>query len=152
GMMRVWRALRRRIDAVNNSWNQWVLGYGPENQSRLLARLGLNAERFGTVAAVLCGVVFALFAGVALWLGRRRRTVDPAARAYEQFCNKLALRGLVRAANEGPLDYAARVARARPQYADPAARVTSLYIKMRYAPGGHDPDELGKLRRAVAAL
>lgn len=152
GVMKLWRSLRRRADAVNNAWNQWVLGYGPENQGRLLRHLGLDARDFGKLTAVLCAVVFALFASVALWLGRRRKALDPAARAYEQFCRKLAGRGVTRAMNEGPLDYAARVAAERPQYASAAARVTALYVGLRYAPGGSDPERLGALRRAVATL
>ena len=35
--------LRHEWDTVNNLWNQWALGYGPDRQQELLAKIGRNA-------------------------------------------------------------------------------------------------------------
>ena len=39
----IFRNLRHGWDTVNNTWNQWVLGYGPARQRSLLASVGIDA-------------------------------------------------------------------------------------------------------------
>ncbi|MBT6275409.1 MAG: DUF3488 domain-containing transglutaminase family protein, partial [Chromatiales bacterium] len=41
---RLWRRIRLGWDSANDSWNQWVLSYGPTSQRRFLSALGLNAN------------------------------------------------------------------------------------------------------------
>ena len=47
-------ALRLRLDALQNAWNQWVIGYDFARQQSLLSRLGLGevGESGGAVAGV----------------------------------------------------------------------------------------------------
>ncbi len=72
-----------------------------------------------------------LFAGLR-W--RRRWVRDPVARAWQQFCARLARRGLARGAHEGPLAFAERVAMHRPELAMPASEIGKLYAALRYGP------------------
>ena len=59
--VRVWRFNR---EAVQNSWNQWVLSYSQERQRALVEMLGL-APRWESVATVLAVIVGVLVAGMA---------------------------------------------------------------------------------------
>ena len=52
--------------------------------------------------------------------------------AYLRFCEKLQRAGLPRDPAEGPLDYARRLARARPDLEAPAGAITRLYVALRY--------------------
>ncbi len=143
-----WRRLRQSWDAVNHRWNEWVLGYGPERQRRFLSRLGLDAGEWTQLAAVLAVSIGLILGAVALWLVRPARKGDPFARAYARFCRKLARAGIERSPAEGPVDFAARVARERPALAEAAARVTRLYVDARYAGAAADARELDRAVRA----
>jgi transglutaminase-like putative cysteine protease len=146
---RAWRNLRQGWEALNNAWNEWVLGYGPERQRRLLSRLGIDGTDFARLAVWLIFCVLALLAGTALLLAQRPRTRDPAVRSYRKFQKKLARAGLERGRGEGPLDFAGRVAGARPDLAAQVSRITHLYVSIRYA---RDGGNLRMLNRAVSDL
>src|SRR5262249_23948979 len=87
----------------------------------------------------------------ALTLRARGRNADPAARAWAAWCRKLARAGLPRGASEGPADYAARVARARPDLAAARAAVARLDIPLRHAPAAA-PESLPQLLQQVKAF
>ncbi len=143
---RAWRNLRHGWEALNNAWNEWVLGYGPERQRRLLNQFGIDTS-FARLTIWLIFCALALLAGTSLLLARRPRTRDPALRAYRKFQKKLARMGLERVQGEGPLDFAQRVIRARPDLAAPVSRITEIYVSIRYAREGGDARVL---HRAVA--
>ncbi len=146
---RAWRNLRHGWEALNNAWNEWVLGYGPERQRRLLNQFGIDSTSFTRLAVWLIFCVLALLAAISLLLARRPRTRDPAVRAYRRFQRKLARAGLDRAPGEGPLDFSQRVIRARPDLSAEVQRITELYVSIRYAREGGDGRDLS---RAVAAF
>ncbi len=144
-----WRWLRQSIDAANNSWNQWVLGYDARRQARLLRQFGLDSRNyFGIAIALSVGIGLAL-AGVFWWLLRQRRKPDRAIALYGQFCAELAKRGMVRRSSEGPMDFAGRVIRARPALAEPVTHVTRLYVDVRY---GFRSEALEELAQSVRTL
>lgn len=127
--------LRNTWDAANNGWNQWVLAYGPELQARFFSVMGLHYGNWGELALVLLLLIGALLAAIALvlWWRHHPAPAAPVVRAYARFCAKLARQGLPRAPHEGPLDYAQRVCRLRPELAAQVNTITSLYIQLRYA-------------------
>jgi transglutaminase-like putative cysteine protease len=144
----VLRQMRLTWDSLANGWNQWVLGYTPERQRSLLTRVGLDDATWRTLAALLLaatGLVILLLAFITL---RRLkvRVHDPVVRAYLAFCRKLGAKGLARESSEGPLDYAARIARTRPELADVVRDFIGLYVGLRY--GGAQPgDDVAKLKK-----
>ena len=147
-VQRLWRKLRQGWDAVNNRWNLWVLGYGPSRQQQFLAKFGIDARRYGELAFILLGCISVLMLGISIWLVRGRlKATDPLARIYARYCRKLARLGVSRRGAEGPIDFAARVGRERPDLEPATREITSLYIGMRYGTLAPDP---AKLRRAVA--
>lgn len=126
--------LRLNLDALNNQWNQWVLGYNTERQFALLTALGMQEVTWQKLAMnMLFGVallvsVFALF-----MLHRLRlRETDAVQAAYLKFCKKLERAQLVRAPHEGAQDFAGRAAKQQPQHAAAIANITAQYIALRY--------------------
>ena len=142
-----WR-MRSAWDALNTAWSEYVVGFGPELQQRLLHRLGL--ARVGPVTSALLMVALLIGVGVLVFvlaLARlKTRHEDPAHRLYRRWCRRIARRGPAREPCEGPLDFAERVARESPRRAESAAVVTALYIAVRY---GGNSAALPALRRHV---
>lgn len=136
-------------DSVDNAWNQWVLSYGPQLQLQLLAGLGFGNLSWLGMATDLAVAVIALLALGFLYMAWRNRPPpsDPVVRLYREFCTKLERLGLSRALNEGPLDFAERIARARPDLATRVRRITRMYIALHY--GGADRTHRHKLQTLV---
>ncbi len=151
-LLRSWQELRASWDAVNHTWNQWVLGFDQERQRDLLRRLGLGDLQWRGMVGVLftmLAVVLGVVSAYLLW--PRRDKADPAARLYERFCRKLGRCGLPRDRNEGPRAYAKRIIAARPELSIPVRRITDLYTRVRYA--GEDPERwLPRLKEQVQAF
>ena len=145
------RQARLTWDSLSNSWNQWVLGYNPERQRSLLSRVGIDDATWRTLTVILIaatGIIMLLLALITL---RRLRTAvrDPVRLAYNRFCAKLGRRGLPRDPAEGPLDYAARLARLRPDLAPGIAAITQLYVALRYGAYA-DSQALQEFKREVS--
>ncbi|KAB2922348.1 MAG: DUF3488 domain-containing protein [Candidatus Contendobacter sp.] len=139
------RQLALGWDTLNNSWNEWVLAYGPDRQKEFLSGLGFGPADWGgmTVAMMVALSGFGvLYAG---WRWRSRLARDPVARAWQRFCARLARHGLARGATEGPLDFAGRVAVQRPELAESVREIARLYAALRYGPVA-PPERVRQLR------
>lgn len=134
GDFEVLRKLRFTWDLMANTWNQWVLGYTPERQRRLLTGMGIDDTTWYSLTITMLALAGVIVVILAAFMLRRLKTRvhDPARAAYLRFCEKLRRKGLPRAADEGPVDYAYRLERARPDLALPVAAITRLYVKLRY--------------------
>ncbi len=128
------RALRDRVDAVNNSWNQWVLGYNPARQQALVASLGFGDTGWQSLTALMAGSCAVVMGGLTLWALRRMRPGDAIDRSWSRVCRRLAASGHPRHAWEGPLDYAGRLAREAPETAPELALIAADYARLRYGP------------------
>ena len=126
--------IRLQLSAISHYWDTWVVGYTPSMQMQFLRRL-IPDLSFTMLGGLLLGVFFVVFGviGAALLLKRSTAVLSPADREYRRFCQALARLGIVRAIGEGPTDFAARVARERPDLATQAGAVTSAYVAVNYA-------------------
>ena len=145
--------LRFNLDALAFQWNQWVLGYNPERQFAFLTRLGMEAITWQKMALNMLAYVALLVGLIALFMLRRLtvRHNDAAQALYLKFCRKLKKAGVVRAAHEGPQDFAARAILLKPQHADAIRDITARYLALRYG-GQADTGALSALRRVIAAF
>ena len=146
------RDLRNRWEAANNTWNQWVLGYNPQRQREVLSRLGWpdpDWRSMTALLAVLCGLALLV---VALWTLPGRRRDDPVQRAWQAYCAQLGRRGIIRADWEGPLDFAQRVAREKPELATLTSEAARHYAELRYGDGDSDGEPLRRLQQCVQRL
>ena len=138
-------------DAINTTWQRWVLDYGRDRQQELLARLGLRGATPFIMVGILAAIVIVLLIAYALSGRRRAPGYDPVRRAYLDFCRKLARAGAVRAANEGALAFAERSAALLPQSANHIHEISNLYIRLRYG-GLTDQEAQQELKARVAGF
>lgn len=103
--------LRGNLDALANSWNQWVLGYSPTRQQSLIGSLGLGNVDWVMLTLLMFGGGTAVMALTMIPLLGRRAPMAPIDRLYLRFCRRLARHGVVRALNEGPRSLRERIAR-----------------------------------------
>ena len=143
------RTLQFRWEAINNTWNQYVLGYNPQRQREFLGRLGLpNADwrHLAISLAVVCGI---LLLAVSTWALYQRPRHDPAARLWQKALRRLARRQVNCAPWETPLALARRLEHEQPAVAPAVREVVDAYLQVRYS---RFPDDLTKLRAAIARL
>ena len=142
--------LRAMWEAVNNSWNQWVLNYTQSRQLDLLKALGFEAPSWQDLTMVLGFlIIFAALAGMA-WSLWERSQHDPWLRLLARARQRLARAGLVLPPTLPPRAMAERV---QAQFGAPAAAVADWLLRLerlRYAP---QPDtEWSHLRREFNTL
>jgi transglutaminase-like putative cysteine protease len=99
--VRVVRRLRFNWEAMENSWNQWVLSYSAQQQMSLLDRLGFepNWRVLGILLAIAVSIVAIALAVVSL---RHRVSRDPLAELEARFRSRLERAGLRVSPAEGP--------------------------------------------------
>lgn len=131
------RQLYLGLDALNNGWNQWVLGYDQQRQRELLSWLYGNGIGMREVVQAMVAALALLLCGSMLaWLRGGRHGGHRLDRAFLRFEAKLGRRGLRRRSWEGALDYAARAARALPQRAEAIRAIAADYVAQRYGRAG----------------
>jgi transglutaminase-like putative cysteine protease len=147
-LAKIWEQLYNSWDAINNSWNQWVLAYGPTRQAELLKRLGLKNIDWRGMTILLVIIIAIILFSYALWMFLRPYSSksDPAQQLYLRFCKKLAQQGLTRHLSEGPLDFANRVKMDRPDLSHKIQQIVEIYLQIRYR---SKFQKLAKLRLAV---
>jgi transglutaminase-like putative cysteine protease len=136
-------------DAANAKWNEWILGYGPENQERFMDWLGMDDPDWRKMLLTLVAIVTGLTMLISLVLMLRYRPPpkDRAAILYGKFVRKS---GLQPATGETPRVFAARVQRDSLLHPESVRSITETYLDLRYGPP--DPALLQRLESDVAAL
>jgi transglutaminase-like putative cysteine protease len=121
-------------DALNNRWQQWVIGYNQGRQNALLKALGLEQLGWHGLVALLIGVlVFALLVIGVLLLVRFPRPGNRITRYYRRFLHKLGRKGINKGTAETPRQFSQRAARLQPALADHIEQITQDYLLLRYA-------------------
>ena len=142
--------LRAVWEAVNNSWNQWVLNYTQSRQMDLLKALGFESPSWQDLTTVLGTLVIAAALGGMGWSLWERSQHDPWLRLLARARQRLARAGLPLPETLPPRAMAERV---RAQFGAPADAVADWLLRLerlRYAP--HPGTELGTLRREFRTL
>jgi transglutaminase-like putative cysteine protease len=145
------RKLYLNWDAVNNGWNQWVLGYNQQRQLELLSRLTGSRLTWQDLALALMTSVAAIVLAISYVLLRgRRQKLEPLQRLYAEFLHKLKSAGLRRLPQEGPQDFGKRAAQRLPAQAAVINEITETYLRLRYRKA--DPQTLQELRRKIKSF
>lgn len=134
-------------DSLNARWNEWVLGYGAESQSRFLEWLGMERPGWRKMMLTLVVCVVLVLAGISLLLLRRNRPPrpDPAARLFQRFTGKVGIRP---ATGETAQAYALRITSAGRGLPRETNRVVRAYLAARY--GRPSSQSIAVLESAVA--
>ena len=146
-----------RMNQLWDGFNQWwqgnVVEFNLRTQLDFLSRLGIESPQWEHL-----GWAFAL--GMTLWIAwvaiTLRRSVarirpDRVARAWLRATRKLERVAPARFTHEGPLDFAQRIAAARPDLAAQVAALAARYCRLRFGPVAAG-DELAALEREVRQL
>jgi transglutaminase-like putative cysteine protease len=135
--------------AVNAWWQDQVIGFNFTQQLNLIGRLGFGGAQWQALVWLL-GIGGALWLALVAWSLRPRTWVraDPLSRSWRRLERKLGHSVAPRASYEGPVAYAERVGRARPELAASLGALARRYARLRYGPGA-SPAELQRFRRAV---
>ncbi|MFD1730947.1 DUF4129 domain-containing transglutaminase family protein [Deinococcus malanensis] len=137
--------LRLRLDAVQNRWNEWVVGYDSAQQRDLLTRAGLGDVGSVPYLVVLPLLLTLAFVPAFLLQRAQARPKDPAARSLHDLGARL---GVPRAPGETVTAYLERAAARHPHLREQLGEVRAAYHTARYAAG--DPAAaLQDLRLAV---
>jgi len=140
------RDARHRWEALNNAWNQQILGYDTNRQRELLSRFGFNADwrTLATALGLACALILLI---VTAWALRRRVHPPPAIRLWHRAQRRI---GLHCAPGETPLAFASRVRAMDPALAACFDPVVRQFLLARYAP--EDKTCLAALAAAVNRL
>lgn len=133
-------------DALNARWNEWILGYGPENQLKFMQWLGMNKPDWQKMLSTLLALVTIGIICISILLVRRNRPPkrDPAAVLYAVFTRKA---GLPLHKGETPQRYAKRLSQRPGLEPEHVERITTHYLAARY--GLPDDWALQELQSAV---
>jgi transglutaminase-like putative cysteine protease len=151
---RPWLAdTRLRLDALRLLWRERILRFDQGSQEKLLTLLRIP-EPDGQKLVLVLAAGLTLGLAWLTWQVRRElkpRPKDPLIRAYDRLCRKLAAAGLPRMAHEAAENFAARVARERPDLAAGVIALCGRYSALRYAPQAAG-DSAARFTAAVRAF
>ncbi len=136
-------------DAVNNGWNQWIIGFNEKRQSVLLSSLGMPDITWRGMTILLFVLMSVVLLVVGFYLLRgNEQTRDPVLTLYQQFQKKLIPIGFEKQQQESALRFAARVNSARMDLVTEVNTITRLYNRLRYT--AHPPGYLyDKFKTAI---
>jgi len=122
-------------DAINNRWNQWVLGYNNKKQKAFFTAIGIEEISWQGLSQLLFGfltLLTAILAFVVFSNKTKNKTKDEAQEAYLKFLNKMKKQGLIKRESEGADDFAKRAIKKLPQHKTKITAISRLYQKLRY--------------------
>ena len=147
--------LRAAWEAMNNSWNQWVLNYTQGRQLDLLKNLGFRSPSWADLAYVLIGVVVLVSLIGAAWTLWERQQHDPWLRLLQRARARLKAQGLDSSDRTPPRELAHRVQQ-HWGASDAARRVAQWLLQLeaqRYGrPGAADTPTLATLQTEFRQL
>jgi len=128
-------------EALNAWWQDRVIGFNFAKQLSLLGRIGFGDADWQSFGLLLGGgsALWMLWLGWSLRGGWRWARPDALARAWELFCRRAARGGVERAAHEGPLAFAQRMAQSQPAAAAQIVGLARRYADLRYGLPAGDP-------------
>jgi protein-glutamine gamma-glutamyltransferase len=148
--------LRAMWEALNNSWNQWVLNYNQTTQLNLLKDIGFESPSWEDLSYVLLGLVVLASLVGALWTLWERSRRDPWLRLLHRASKRARAAGVAVAPNSPPRRVAQLL---QDQFgaADPRARAIGDWLlrleQLRYARAGVAASiRLVTLRRELKSL
>ncbi len=147
--------LRATWEAMNNSWNQWVLDYSQSRQLNLLRNIGFSSPRWEDLVLVLAALLVTVALSGAVWTLWERRQSDPWLRLLQRTRSRALRAGLVLPLNAPPRRMAALLQQHYGTQASAAERAWLLRLEaQRYArvDPQHARRTLAQLRREFRQL
>jgi len=144
------RNARNTIDLFQRGWNNWVIAFGADRQSRLFSIFGW--EFLGPAKLVLAMIAVILVVGAIIYMlvplllkFRSSRNPDPLVRLWKQFIRKLNKAGFVSQPSMAAMELGANAAGQLRYKEDVILRITELYTACRYSRDSGSQEELSDL-------
>jgi transglutaminase-like putative cysteine protease len=135
-------------DAINNRWNQWVLGYDTKRQKAFFEAIGIPEITWQGLSQLLFSILGILSGLLALLVFRKNRNPqDEVQKIYSRFLHKLKKYKLVKHHAEGSDDFAKRAMQLIPDKASIIKNISDLYQELRY--GKHQNQAIEALKKQV---
>jgi transglutaminase-like putative cysteine protease len=143
------RQARYAWDAVNNRWNQWIIGFNEKRQLALMSSLGMPNINWQGMTLLLFTLLASVLLLFSLYILRRSKLpLDPTSQLYQRFLLKIEKLGFTKQEYESALSFADRIKSCRQDLAKDVDNITRVYNKLRYA--AHPPQYLyDKLQTAI---
>ena len=145
------KEMQLRREQVETGWDNVVLSYDPEAQSRLAHALGFGQKAPYALLAVCAAAAVICLVFFQRWIARKP-AIPPVESIYAAFCRKMSQRGIPRSTWEGPLAYTGRVAEAFPDNELAIRRVGSIVAEARYGPLPPDPATPDQLQSLLTLI
>jgi protein-glutamine gamma-glutamyltransferase len=143
------KQLYLNLDAIDNAWNHWVLGFDQKRQMELLSRLAGSKISWEDIAMAMIVSLAIVGSTLAFFLLKERPAKqDLTQRIYEKFLRKMQRRGLTRLSYEGPQDFSIRAGKQMPSKAVDIDRITKTYTELRYR-DQHNMDSIKLFKQQV---
>ncbi|MCO5976578.1 transglutaminaseTgpA domain-containing protein [Ideonella oryzae] len=127
--------LRRWLETWDNRWNQWVLGYGRQQQFQLLRDWGWPEVDAAALARLLVLCLSGLGLAGAAWAWWDGRRQAPWPRLQRRLARRLARWGVTLAPADSPAALARRLAERHGENVAPMVAALQALQRQRYAPG-----------------
>ncbi|HKB55714.1 MAG TPA: DUF3488 and transglutaminase-like domain-containing protein [Ramlibacter sp.] len=127
-------SLRAVWDAVNNSWNQWVLNYTQSKQLDLLRNVGFDSPSWEDLGLLVAGLVIAVALGSVAWAMWEHRQRDPWLRLLQRARRRVRELGIALPTQAPPREMATLVTARFGTGARPLADWLLKLETQRYAP------------------
>jgi len=132
------RNVRNTFDLFQRGWNNWVVAFSSDSQSRLFSILGWGA--LDTTRMVIALIAVILVIGTVIFMlapiflkFRSEKSQDPLLRLWRKFIRKLAKAGFIARPSMGPMELAAKAGSQLEYKRDVIARIAELYMLCRYS-------------------
>lgn len=126
------KGVRNALDSINNSWNQWVVGYNNKKQAALFKAFGVPKITWKGLSAILFVVMSVLLALFSFYIFKNRVKLDQVNKIYYRFCRKLSRAGFIKQENETASGFAKRLVRELPDKKLAIMKITSAYNSLHY--------------------
>lgn len=137
-------------DMAYYSLSQSFLAYDHDAQKDLFFKLGITKGRVYKLSLITALFVFVVFCLIWWWIRNKNSGRNVLEQTYALFCHKLAIKGIKRSHNQGPIDFLAAIGPQVVNYPE-VERIISVYIDLKYR--GVDSDKkLREFRRAVKSF
>lgn len=142
------RNVRNGIDLVEQRWNDWIIEFSAQSQSRMFTAFGLDYLSPAGLVTILFSVlaVVGLFVLPRIWRMAGRPDYDPVQVAWQKFIRRLKKAGVSARGSTAAMELAATAAVTLPANAEEVFRIADLYNRHRYS---DHPPEPAEIRTAV---
>lgn len=145
------KKIRFAWDAINNRWNQWILGYNNKKQKAFFTALGIPEISWQGLSQLLFSIL-AVLTGLLAFIvfSKNRKKEDEIQNAYFKFLNKMGKKGIKKLLTEGANTFSQRASLKLPKDKKAIEEITLLYQQLRYKK--NNDKKLMRLKKSVKAF